>query len=539
MSRTPLFDRLARTLKLATGPSEAPERAHGMSRRDALKAGAVMVGAAAIGGGCAAPSEGSDGAVGERASGAGVGNTITASVGIVGAGIAGVACAYELKKRGVVATLHEASARAGGRMWSMGGSIPGPVMFPGQVVERGGELIDTPHKTMQGYARELGLALEDITKPARDTVYVFRGQRVAETTMVDEYRALVDAMRDDLRAVGSPTAAAFTPAEQILDNTSLREWLDQKGAGANIKALLNVAYEIEYGIPTDRMSSLAFLLFAKASRQSKLRLWGNSSDERYHVIGGNEQIVRGLVAKLPNQIRYGRRLVAARKTPAGRIELTFKEGSTTVTAVHDAVVLAIPFTMLKYVAFDASLGIPDWKKYAIDNSVYGTNAKLMIGFTGRPWVEQGGNGAAYSDRPYLQTSWETNPSNADATRGVITDYTGGALGASLSNAQTDAARFLDDFDVAYPGAKARARKDASGKYVAHLEAWPSNPYTLGSYSANGLGYFTTIADNEAKAVGNLYFAGETTSSFYEWQGFMEGGALSGLRAAGEIVKDFG
>ena len=45
---------------------------------------------------------------------------------------------------------------------------------------------------------------------------------------------------------------------------------------------------------------------------------------------------------------------------------------------------------------------------------------------------------------------------------------------------------------------------------------------------------TTIADNEAKPVGNLYFAGEHTSSFYEWQGFMEGAALSGVRAAGEV-----
>ncbi|MBL8609484.1 MAG: FAD-dependent oxidoreductase [Myxococcales bacterium] len=533
MSRTPLFGRLARTLR-----SAEPQEPIRMSRRDALRVGLVAAGAVAIGG-CSAGGAAADGDVGARSLGAGAGKKITASVGIVGAGIAGIACAYDLKKRGVVATVHEANARAGGRIWSMGGSIPGPVMFPGQVVERGGELIDTPHKTMIGYARELGLPLEDITKPARETVYLFRGQRIPEATMVDEYRALVDAMRDDLRVVGSPTAAAFTPAEQALDRTSLRQWLEERGAGTNIAALLNVAYEIEYGIPTDRMSCLAFLLFAKASRQSKLRLWGNFSDERYHVIGGNEQIVRGLVAKLPGQIRYGRTLVAARKTPAGRIELTFREGSTSVTAVHDAVVLSLPFTMLKHVDLDPTLGIPDWKRYAIDHSVYGTNAKLMIGFEGRPWVDQGGSGAAYSDRAHLQTSWETNPSNATATRGVITDYAGGALGAGMTDAQAEAEAFLDAFDLAYPGAKAKARRDAAGRVVAHLEPWPSDPFVRGSYSANGLGYFTTIADNEAKAVGNLYFAGETTSSFYEWQGFMEGGALSGLRAAGEIVRDFG
>jgi monoamine oxidase len=60
--------------------------------------------------------------------------------------------------------------------------------------------------------------------------------------------------------------------------------------------------------------------------------------------------------------------------------------------------------------------------------------------------------------------------------------------------------------------------------------------TKGSYTCNHPGYFTTIADNEAKPIGNLYFAGEHTSSFYEFQGFMEGAALSGIRAAKEILQ---
>ena len=42
-----------------------------------------------------------------------------------------------------------------------------------------------------------------------------------------------------------------------------------------------------------------------------------------------------------------------------------------------------------------------------------------------------------------------------------------------------------------------------------------------------------IAQIEAKQIGNVMFAGEHTSSFYEWQGTMEGAALSGLRAAAE------
>lgn len=530
--RTPLLRRVFEGLVQPKEPSR-------LGRRDFLRGAGVAMGALAMPrvlGACAAP--GDDGGADPIARARSSLKAVNADIGIVGAGIAGLACAYELKRVGVKATLHEGNTRVGGRIWSMGGAFASPIDWRGQTIERGGELIDTPHKAMIGYAQELGLTLEDVAKPVRDTFYRFGGKAIPEATMVDEYRVLADAMRDDLRVLGAPTADGFTQADAALDRTSFAEWLQTRNAPPNIRALLTVAYEIEYGVPVDRLSCVAFLAFAKASRQAKLRLWGNFSDERYHVVGGNEQIPAGLAARLPNQIRLGRRLVAARKRSDGRVELTFVEQGRTVTATHDAVVLALPFHLLREVSLDPSLGFPDAKKFAIANAVCGDNAKLMIGFGGRPWVDQGGNGACYSDQAYLQTTWETNPSRAASDHAVITDYTGGALARSLKDPQGDAARFLDDFERMVPGAKARVRRDAKGKIVCHLEAWPSSPWTKGAYSANAPGYFTTIEGIAGKPVGNVYFAGEMTDSFYNWQGFMEGGALTGLRAAGEISRDF-
>jgi len=78
--------------------------------------------------------------------------------------------------------------------------------------------------------------------------------------------------------------------------------------------------------------------------------------------------------------------------------------------------------------------------------------------------------------------------------------------------------------------------DAKGKIKAHLEHWFSNPLTKGSYAGYQPGQFTTIANNEGKPIGNLHFAGERTSSFYECQGYMEG-AATGIQAANEILQD--
>jgi monoamine oxidase len=391
---------------------------------------------------------------------------------------------------------------------------------------------------MIGYAHQFGLALEDVAKRHEDVFYYFFGQDHSESEVVDELRELVDAMRDDLRTVGKPTADSFTPADAVLDFTNLREYLETRGAGDLIKAVIDVAYTIEYGLEIDRQSCLNFLLFIHADRRSKFTPFGVFSDERYHVIGGNQQIPAGLAAGLGGQIRYGMKLQRASRTSAGRIELTLQSGPSTISATHDAVVFAIPFSVLREVEMDMSLGLPTWKVFAIQNLAYGTNAKMMLGFNGPMWLGLGSNGQSFSDLTNHQNTWETNPIRATSARAVLTDYSGGDRGARLDpmSVQKEAREFLNDLNKVYPGALAAATRDAGGRFLVHMEHWPSNPLTKGAYTCNQPGYFTTIADNEQKPVGNLFFAGEHTSSFYEFQGFMEGGAVSGLRAAAEVLR---
>lgn len=456
-------------------------------------------------------------------------------VGIVGAGLAGLACGWELHRRGVSVTLYEASDRTGGRCFSMGGQFPGPVDFPGQVIERGGEFIDTGHKMMIGYAREFGLELEDVNKEPGEVAYYFGGARIPEKKVVEEFRAFVPAMRKDLRTLSSaPSADDFTPADRELDLLSLREYLQSRGAADIVRHVLDTAYQIEYGLDTDQQSCLNFLLFIHADRRSKFTPFGVFSDERYHIVRGNQGVAQGLSERLNGRILPGMELQRVRKTAGGRVELGFRNG---LARVHDVVVLAIPFTVLRLVDLDASLDLPLWKRQAINELGYGTNAKMMIGFSRRTWLDTDSNGSSYSDLANHQSTWETNPSGAAVNRAVLTDYSGGSRGAALDPSQTqlEAGRFLSDLDLVFPGSFADATR-ASGQVLAHLEHWPSNPLSRGSYTCYMPGQFTTIAGNESKQVGNLFFAGEHTNSFYEWQGFMEGALLSGAAAAADILK---
>ena len=99
----------------------------------------------------------------------------------------------------------------------MGGRFSGPVSFGGQVVERGGELIDTTHTTMRSYATRFRLTLENYHRAPGEVSYYFDGRHVSEAEIVDEWRAFVPRMQDDLRTLGSPTADSFTPAERTLE----------------------------------------------------------------------------------------------------------------------------------------------------------------------------------------------------------------------------------------------------------------------------------------------------------------------------------
>jgi monoamine oxidase len=453
-------------------------------------------------------------------------------VGIVGAGLAGLVCADTLRTNGVRATIYEASTRVGGRCFSLRN------FFTGQVAERGGEFIDNLHKTLLSYAQQFNLLREDESKVSGDVFYYFNNRLIPEPAIVDEFRSLVAAMRRDLtRLSKAPTADSFNPTDAALDNVSLSEYLETRGASPLAKAAITAAYEAEYGLPASRQSCLNFLLFIHADRRSKFTPFGVFSDERYHLVDGNDAIATGIAALLRGQIEFSRKLVRVAKTAAGRIELTFAGRS---PRSHDAVVLAIPFTVLRSVDLHSSLSLPAWKLAAIQQLGYGTNAKMMIQFNGQPWRAAGSNGASYSDQPNVQATWETNHSRATAAHAVLTDYSSGNRGAALDPAkvQLEAAQFLTGLDLVYPGAFAMATRDASGAFVAHLEHWPSNPLSLGSYTCYLPGQFTSIGGNEGKPVDNLYFAGEHTNSFYGWQGFMEGAAMSGVQTANQILSDF-
>jgi len=457
---------------------------------------------------------------------------LSGNIAIIGAGIAGLACATELSRQGINARVFEASDRVGGRIASLRG------LFPGQVVERGGEFIGASHHAMLGYARELGLTLESPVAAGGDAYYHFGGQRYSEAQVVAEYREFAASIREDIGTLGSPTADRSKESDAVLDYMSIADYLDLHGAGSLLRRVVGSAYLAEYGAGIDELSAISFLRFVHGDPRSKQAPFGVHGGEHLRVLEGNDSITSGLAGQLAMAPALGHRLVAIRKLSGGMLRLTFDAGGRSIQSDHHAVVLTLPFSVLRDVELHPSLQLPTWKTLAIKSTDMGRHSKLMVGFDGPMWRDRHGlNGTGFSDMGSVQATWETNPQRASASHAVLAGYFGGQRAQAMTAAtvQADAGAFLAGLERVLPGATQAASRDGSGQLLAYTENWANNPFSKGSHSTNRPGYFTNTAHHEGKAVGNLLFGGEHTSSFYEWQGFMEGAALSGLRTAGEVL----
>ena len=400
-------------------------------------------------------------------------------------------------------------------------------------LENGGEFIDTGHKTMLAYANAFDLARETVIRKAGEETLYFFGRKYAEADVVAEFREVAPRFRADAkRLTAEPSATSHNAADIELDNTDLATYFASRCQGFPLlEAVLNEAYLAEYGLETSQQSALNFLMFMRLNRQSKFEPFG-VSDERYHLLNGNDGIVHGLASKLASPIQTGAGLTKIERAMGGGFNLYFGGAAQR----FDAVVLAIPFTILRTLDI-AGLQLPADKLNAIQTLGYGTNAKTMIAFNGQPWASAHLSGGALSDLPNLQNCWETNRGNSTST-GVITDYASGDRGASLrrNQLQSQVSAWLADYETAIPGTAALAKRTGQ-KYVAHLEAWPVNPLTMGSYTSYKPGQFISCEGVSGRAEGALKFAGEHTDSFYSWQGYMEGACLSGIRAANELLAD--
>jgi monoamine oxidase len=450
-------------------------------------------------------------------------------VAVVGAGLAGLTCAYRLRQRGVQAPIYEARPdRVGGRCWTARG------FADGQLGEHGGEFIDTDHARMHALVRELGLRLEDREAFARrrfghtSLIYLDGGMRNEREVFAD-FDILVRRLREDSRRIRGYSLSG--PGARAFDEMSAREWLDANvpGGGESLLGLATRGYLAdEFGLDAERLGATN-LLYLLETRGADEPAEGDSSDERFHVHGGNDQVPNGLAARMPEAaLHLDAPLEALWRRGNRTYGMRFGDGA---EVDAEQVVLAIPFTTLRDVDLGRA-GLSPIKREAIEKLGMGTNAKLLMQFDRRPSREGGWDGSLSTDEPFLDT-WDTSLTQPGRS-GLLTVYSGGAVGAGYpapAHGEAPAAIVRDTLaalERAVPGLS----RAFNGR--AWLDHWSADPWSRGSYAAYLPGQYYDYSGIVARAEGGIHFAGEHTSDAY--QGFLEGAVESGERCAREVIN---
>ena len=528
MARTQLARQIGSMFAERNGRARLTRRAF-LARGAALGAGAIAVGSGAL------PAS----ATGTRPQ----------RIVIVGAGISGLAAALALQDKGITASVYEANRRVGGRMFS---TVPGSYWDANQVSEWGGELIDTDHTVIQDLAQRFNLPLDDLqaAMPAGSTdTYHFNGNYYPYAQAKTDFEPVYAALQKDLAAFDYPVTydSNASPAGIALSNMTAYDWIESRVPGGHrslFGQLLDVAYTIEFGAQTRSQTALGLIgLLGYQPAPGAFDMFG-TSDERYHIRGGNEQLPKTIAAACrPTPSTSAGAWSHWRSTPTTPKPSPSRSPATHRTITADHTILAVPLGVMKRIDFSAPASTTANARRT--GHAHGRQRKTATPVrlptrngTGA-WPGRS-TGETYADTGY-QNTWEVSRAQPGA-QGILVDFLGGDVARSFTpdNAfgssdnptiRAYARRFLTQIEPVYPGLS----KLWNGK--ALLSTWYLNPYSYGSYAYWPTRYCQHFAGYEGVRQGNVHFAGEHCS--VNFQGYMEGGAEEGQRAAAEIIADLG
>lgn len=468
---------------------------------------------------------------------------------IVGSGIAGLGCAYRLWSRHRIrAEVYEVNTVPGGRIRTLRGYFG-----DGQIAEEHAEFINAEHTATLALARSFGLGLDNTDKyrpathPGRETMR-FHGRRWPQSALDRDWHEWGRQLFHHAAFVTAPWPQVFNSNNaggRRFDHMSVTEWIEayvRGGVTSDFGAVCIAAALDEYGGPPEEMSALnvVYLLGQDSSTASGAQPHGGpqlaGADEKWHVHGGNDQLITGLLERLPGGVLHlGERLMAIRPHPGGGYRCSFQHGGSTRDVAADHVVLAIPFTLLRSVDL-SRVPISPRHTTAIDTEPMGSNSKLFLQFSSRVWNAEGVTGNCFDDG-VVQGGWDAT-SYQPGEAGILVALPGGenalhwgrryGLSGSSGRPPGDMIRsYLTGFDALFP----RVSRAFNGR--SHFVWSPGDPHILGAYSYLAVGQYTAFNGIQGRPEGNLHFAGEQTS--LNFQGYIEGALRSGYRCAAEVT----
>jgi monoamine oxidase len=472
---------------------------------------------------------------------------MTPRIAIVGAGIAGLNAALTLQDVGLACDIYEASDRVGGRMHS-----DTTTWADRLVSEWCGEFIDADHAAMHGLIARFGLETRDLDREgqgrSRSLLY-FLGRAYRADDLVDDFQALALILSQQYHDAGFPTTHDhFTQEGYRLDHLSAYNWIERYVPGGRetpIGRYLDSACRGVNGLETTDQSALNLVYMFGSWEESGGSGAAGPLQGTAEIVGGNARLPQAIASSLPDgSIHLGHRLMEIERT-SDEVGLTFGAADGLTQARCDEVILTLPFSALRHVDYERAR-FDALKQTAIEQLGYGTISKLILEFDQRYWYDSGPwsglqSGFLVTDLD-MQTAWDASIGQ-QGSHGLLLNYTSGRRGAAymppapyttsddFPGIQDHVEDCLKQLEFVFPGISAHYTGRAALSYAT------GDPNLLGSYSCWRIGQYTQFAGHEGARQGAIHFAGEHCS--LKFQGYMEGAAQEGARAAREVIESAG
>jgi monoamine oxidase len=468
-----------------------------------------------------------------------------ASVLVLGAGLAGMTAALELRAAGYQVQVLEFNSRPGGRNWTLrggdrftelGGATQICEFEPGLYFNPGPWRIPYHHRAVLDYCKRLGVALEPFIQLNHNALlhapdaFGGRPQRIRD-------------IKTDFQGHVSELLAKATRQNRLDEQVTvedkamllqaLKSWgaLEQDYA---YKASLISADVRGYAKPPGGGAGAAPVAGQpiQLSEILQSRLWRYLQNfahyefqtTMFQPVGGMDMIGKAFAEKVGDLIQYDAKVTRIAQNDHG-VQVVYENARDAAAqprlAHADWCICTIPLSILSQI----EIAVGSRMKAAIDAVPYASSVKVGLQFKRRFWEEDEAiyGGISYTDLPIRQISYPSTGYNASG-RGVL-------LGAYLFGG----ANAFEFTSMAPADRVARAVEFGAAihpQYRAEFEngiavAWHRVPFTLGcagnwSDEARAQHY-----DALCEIDGRIVLAGEHASYLPAWQ---EGAILSSLDA---------
>ena len=464
------------------------------------------------------------------------------SVVVLGAGIAGLVAAYELKQAGYRVTVLEARDRVGGRVWTVRGGDTivqtgrpdqRAQFDPGLYFNAGAARIPSSHRVILGYARKFGVKLEPFVNVNRSAGWDFGGKVQPERRMVNDMRGHIGELL--AKAIDSKVLDQQVPKEEL---ETIRQFL-APWAGVGPNGIYapggSSGFSVEGGgyaqapVPASRLKLNELMPSGAVTLPYLFEHIYDMQATMLQPVGGMDRIPLAFYEQVKPLVRLKSPVTAIRRTGRG-VRVEHGPGGQVTEA--DFAVVTLPAHLLERIPNDFSPA----KKAALKGHFYLPSVK--VGFEAPRFWETDDfifGGLAWTDRANENVIYPSEDFGAD--KGVLV----GAYVAGWTN-RDNPQKFAgysiaeqlrvsrESVEALHPGRSKLLGKGVAVAWgaVPYSEgvglAWPGGPGALG---ARGPQYAELL-----KPEGPIVFAGEHLS----YQGFWQEGAALSAHGALKLVQ---